>query len=168
MKNHLTFVPFQGGRPVFWPFLRFFLSCSTATLLYPCGKVCGCCTGSMLSVCLLLSSAFSQSLLGLLSAVLTLSVPALTSTLKFSFLFTGKLTASLPQENPTWFTAVNSWKKASLRSKGEDHNNLETNLTDSVQCLGKDIGFLGAEHLWLALVQEFILGMWIVSNGGIF
>lgn len=114
MKNHLTLVPFQGGRPVFWPFLWFFLSCSTATLLFPCGKVCDCCTGSVLSVCLLLSSALSQSLLGLLSAVLTFPVPALTSTLKFSFSFTGKLTPSLPQENPTLFSAVNSWQKALL------------------------------------------------------
>lgn len=168
MKNHLTLVPFQGGRPVFWPFLWFSLSCSTATLLYPCGKVCGCCTGSMLSVCLLLSLAFSQSLLGLLSPVLTFPVPALTSTLKFSFLFTGKLTPSLPQENPTWFTAVGNWEKALLRSEGEDLNKLETNPRDSVQCQGKDVVLLGAEHLCLALVQEFILGTWIALNGGIF
>lgn len=167
MKNHLTLVPFQGGRPVFWPFLWFFLSCSTATLLHPCGKVWGCCTGSMLSVCLLLSSAFSQSVLGLLSAVLTFPVRALTSTLKFSFSFTGKLTPSHPQENPTWFTAVNSWEEALLRSKGKDLNNLETNPRDSVQCQGKDV-LLGAEHLCLALVQEFILGTWIALNGGIF
>lgn len=117
MKNHLTLVPFQAGRPVFWPFLWFFLSCSTATLLYPCGKLCGCCTGSMLSFCWLLSSAFSQSMLALLSAVPTFPVPALTSTLKFSFSFTNKLTPSLPQENPTWFPIWTAAKRLYLGLK---------------------------------------------------
>lgn len=63
---------------------------------------------------------------------------------------------------------MDSWEKALLRSKGEDLNNLETNPADRVQCQGKDIVLLGAEHLCLALVQEFILDMCIALDGGIF
>lgn len=101
MKNHLTLVPFQEGRPcvltlsVVFPLLQH--SHSPLSLWKGLWLLhwqhAECLLAALFSI-LPVSAGFAVT-------VLTFPVPALTSTLKFRFLFTGKLPPSLPQENPT-------------------------------------------------------------------